>query len=103
VPTLARQIYYFISLTGSFEETVTRRRAIPISAPYPSAVPSSDLRFVSEVMWRITRGYADALVAGGFVDLRDADAFKGELDQTAGIVCVYQTVCARKVGNNQVD
>ena len=100
MPTLAPQIAQLISLTGRFEEPVTRRRAIPISAPFPGAVPSSPLRFVSEVMRRATRGYADALVAGGFVQREVADAFKDELDQTAGIVSVYQTVCARKIGNN---
>jgi hypothetical protein len=100
VPTLAPQISQFIGLTGCFEEPVIRRRAIPISTPFPGAVPSSHLRFVSEVMRRITHGYADALVAGGVVQREVADAFKDELDQTEGIVSVYQTVCARKVGNN---
>lgn len=93
-----------MSLTGSFEEPVTRRRAIPMSAPYtpyPSdAAPSHDLHFVSRVMRRIMQGYADALVAGGSVWHGDADAFKDELERIDGIVCVYQTVYARKGASN---
>lgn len=50
-------------------------------------------------MSRITHGYADALVDGGFLERAAADAFKDELDERAGICSVYQTVCARKRSN----
>lgn len=46
------------------------------------------------------QGYADALVAGGSVWHGDADAFKDELERIDGIVCVYQTVYARKGASN---
>ncbi|KAI0290271.1 hypothetical protein B0F90DRAFT_1787105 [Multifurca ochricompacta] len=95
VPTLAPHIIRLIGLTNSFEEPVSTRRAIPISVPYLSTA-SPELHFVSGVMQRIVRGYANALVAGGFVQSEDANAFKQELDSTYGIVSIYQTVFARK-------
>ncbi|KAI9448628.1 S-adenosyl-L-methionine-dependent methyltransferase [Lactarius psammicola] len=95
VPTLAPTIHTLIARNGSFERPVSTRRAIPISAPY--AAGSNGLHFVSEVMERITQGYADALVAGRYVSLGVAENFKAELSETTGIVCVYQTVFARKV------
>jgi len=95
VPTLAPSIHTLISRNGSFEEPVSTRRAIPISAPY--AASSNELRFVSEVMERITQGYADALVAGRYLPLGVAENFKAELNERTGIVCVYQTVFARKM------
>ncbi len=95
MPTLAPSIHALISLNGSFERLVSTRRVIPISAPY--AAGSNGLRFVSEVMERITQGYADALVAGRFVPPGVAESFKAELSERTGIVCVYQTVFARKM------
>ncbi|KAI9448738.1 S-adenosyl-L-methionine-dependent methyltransferase [Russula earlei] len=96
VPTLAPQILHLIGQTASFEELVSRHWAIPISTPYsPDVAPSHSLDFVSWVMGRITQGYADALVAGGFPQ-EDADAFKAELDGRFGIYNILQTVCARK-------
>ncbi|KAF8264853.1 hypothetical protein EI94DRAFT_1805225 [Lactarius quietus] len=97
VPTLAPDISMMIHQNGSFERPVLRRRAIPISAPY--AASSNGLRFVSEVMERVTQGYADALVAGRRVPLVVAESFKAELSERSGIVCVYQTVFARKSPN----
>lgn len=96
--TLAPQIPHLIRQTGSFEDPVSRQWAIPISTPYAAdSTPSVALHFISRVMGRITRGYADALVAGGFFLREDADAFKGELEQGVGIFSIYQTVCARKL------
>jgi hypothetical protein len=97
VPTVAPQILRLIRETSFFEEPVSRQWAIPISAPYTSdSAPSFDLNFVSRVMGLITRGYADALVAGGFIMQEDANVFKDEVDKRDGIFGIYQTVCARK-------
>ena len=73
---------------GSLEGLISRR-TIPISAPHEA--DSSGLRFVSEVMERITKGYADALVAARRGPLDMAESFKAELSERSGIVCVYQT------------
>ena len=94
MPTLAPSIATLIRQNGSFGELVSRRRAIPISAPHEAG--SSGLRFVSDVMKRTTKGYADALVAAQRVPLGVAEDFKAELSERSGIVCVYQTVFARK-------
>jgi hypothetical protein len=95
VPNLAPQILRLIRQTAPFEEPVSKQWAIPISTPYtPDISPS--VAFVSRVMGRITRGYADALVAGGSFLQDDADAFKVELDRGFGIYIMYQTVFARK-------
>ena len=83
--------------SGSFERPVLKRRAIPISVPHASN--SNGLHFVSEVMERVTRGYADALVAGRCMPLDVAENFKAELSERSGIVCVYQTVFAQKSPN----
>lgn len=96
VPTLAPSIATLIGETRFFEEPVSRRRTIPISVPYAAGSPDG-LRFVGEVMKRVTQGYADALVAGGWVPLGVAENFKAELRERTGIVCVYQTVFARKM------
>jgi len=67
VPTLAPQILHLIRQTGSFEEPVSKQWAIPISPPYsPDSTFSSAHYFISRVMGRVTHGYADALVDGGF-------------------------------------
>ena len=42
-------------------------------------------------MERITKGYADALVAARRGPLDMAESFKAELSERSGIVCVYQT------------
>jgi SAM-dependent methyltransferase len=97
VPTLAPDIPTLIHENGSFERPVLKRRAIPISEPH--APGSNGLHFVSEVMKRVTQGYADALVAGRRVPLDIADNFKAELSWRSGIVCIYQTVFARKSPN----
>jgi hypothetical protein len=94
VPTLAQDISRLIHQNGAFERPVLKRRAIPISTPYASG--SYGLHFVSEVMERVAQGYADALVAGHGVPPAVADNFKTELSERSGIVCVYQTVFARK-------
>lgn len=97
VPILAPQILHLARQTGSFEEPVSKQWAIPISSPYSSnSAFSLSHHFISFVMGRITRGYADALVDGGFLRRVDADAFKDELGERAGICSVYQTVCVRK-------
>lgn len=95
VPTLAPSIYTLITRNGSFEEPVSTRRVIPISTPH--ATGSNGLRFVGEVMERISQGYADALVAGRNVPLGIAENFKAELSLRNGVVSVYQTVFARKM------
>lgn len=97
VPTLAPDIPTLIHENGSFERPVLKRRAIPISELH--APGSNGLHFVSEVMKRVTQGYADALVAGRRVPLDIADNFKAELSWRSGIVCIYQTVFARKSPN----
>ena len=94
MPTLAPSITTLIRQNGSFEEVVSRRRTIPISAQHEAG--SSGLRFVSEVMGRVMKGYADALVAAQRVPLSVAEDFKAELSAKSGIVSVYQTVFARK-------
>jgi hypothetical protein len=97
VPSLAPQILRLIGQTASFEEPVSKLRAIPISTPYtPNSTPSPAVAFVSQVMGRITQGYAAALMAGGFLLQEDADAFKDELDRRFGICITYQTIFARK-------
>jgi len=97
VPTLAPQIVHLIRQTGSFEEPTSKQWAIPTSPPYsPDSTFSSAHHFISQVMGRITHGYADALVDGGFFQREDAAAFKDEVDERAGICSVYQTVCVRK-------
>jgi len=95
VPTLGPSITAQIRQNGSFEGLVSRRRPIPISAPLEAG--SSGLRFVSEVMERTTKGYADALVAARCVPVGVAEDFKAELSGRSGVVCVYQTVFARKM------
>jgi len=91
VPTLAPSIATLIRQNGSFEGLVSRRRTIvPISAPHEAC--SSGFRFVSGVMERTTKGYADALVAARRVPFRAAENFKAELSERSGIVFVYQTV-----------
>ncbi|KAN0125366.1 S-adenosyl-L-methionine-dependent methyltransferase [Lactarius tabidus] len=97
VPTLSPDISALIHENGSFERPVLKRRAIPISVLHASG--SNGLHFVSEVMKRVTQGYADALVAGRRVPPDVADSFKAELSSRRGIVCVYQTVFARKSSN----
>ena len=97
MPTLAQDVFTLIHQNGSFERPVLKRRAIPISTPYASS--SNGLHFVGEVMKRVTQGYADALVAGRSVPLDVAENFKAELSERSGIVCVYQTVFARKALN----
>jgi len=94
VPTHAQDISRLIHQNGAFERPVLKRRAIPISAPHASG--SYGLHFVSQVMERVTQGYADALVAGRCVPPAVADSFKQELSERSGIVGVYQTVIARK-------
>lgn len=97
VPTFAPQVLHLVRQTGSFEEPVSKQWAIPISSPYsPNSAFSLAHHFISFVMGRITHGYADALVDGGFLQRVDADAFMDELDERAGICRVYQTVCVRK-------
>ncbi|KAH8989030.1 S-adenosyl-L-methionine-dependent methyltransferase [Lactarius hatsudake] len=88
-------IYTLITRNGSFEEPVSTRRVIPISTPH--APGSNGLRFVGEVMERISQGYADALVAGRNVAPGIAENFKAELSWRNGVVSVYQTVFARKM------
>jgi hypothetical protein len=96
VPSLGPSIANLIRQNGSFEGLVSRRRTIPISAPFEAG--SSGIRFVGEVMERITKGYADALVAARRVPLGVAENFKAELSGRNGVVCAYQTVFARKNG-----
>ena len=97
MPTLAPDISTLIRQNGSFERPVLKQRAIPISVPHASG--SNGLHFVGKVMERITQGYADALVAGDCVPQRVAENFKAELSERSGIVCVYQTIFARKSVN----
>ena len=96
MPTLGPSIANLIRQNGSFEGLVSRRRTIPISAPLEAG--SSGIRFVSEVMERTMKGYADALVAARRVPIGVAENFKAELSERSGIVCAYQTVFARKNG-----
>jgi hypothetical protein len=97
VPTLAPQVVHLVRQTGSFEQPVSKQWAIPISSPYSSnSAFSLAHHFISFVMGRITHGYADALVDGGFLQRVDADAFKDELEERAGICSIYQTVYVRK-------
>ncbi len=92
MPTLAQNIPALIRHTGAFEQPVSRHRAIPISP----AGWLNGLRFVSEVMERVMKGYANALVGRGYVSPDVADNFEAELSERNGIVWVYQTVFARK-------
>lgn len=96
MPTLGPSIATLIRQNGSFENLVSRRRTIPVSAPHEAG--SSGFRFISEVMERTAKGYADALVAARRVPLGVAENFKAELGERSGIVCVYQTVFACKTG-----
>jgi len=98
VSTFAPEVPHLIRQTGSFEEPVSKQWAIPISTPYTpnsKCSKSSSHRFISQVMTRISWGFADALVAGGFPQ-EVAAAFKEELVDKKGICSIYQTVWACK-------
>ena len=95
VPSLEPQIFHLIRQTVPFEEPVSKQWALPISTLYTPGLPLS-VAFVSGVMRPITKGYADALVAGGSFLQGDADAFKDELGRGFCIYIMYQIGFARK-------
>lgn len=95
VPSLAPQILHLVRQIAPFDEPVSKQWAVPISTPHALDIAPS-FAFVSQVMERITQGYADALVAGGSFLQEDADAFKYELDRGFVIYIMYQTTFVRK-------
>ncbi|KAI0262790.1 hypothetical protein BC834DRAFT_890257 [Gloeopeniophorella convolvens] len=101
----AQDIPGFIHANGAFDEPVSQLRALPVSRTHyvpgmhqASSRQDEALFFVSQVMGRIAKGYARALVAGDVIQQGVADAFIGELQRKVGIVSVYHSVYARKRG-----
>lgn len=101
VSNWVRKFPHLILQTGSFEEPVSKQWAMPISRPYYPNLKCSQYsshQFISEVMTRISHGFADALVDGGYLSRRVAVAFKDEILEKEGICSIYQTVWAYKKG-----